>query len=146
MSIASVVSDAPRQLHEPIEVRADDAVFGRRLRHFREAVQLAVGGLLDVLGHLRLVDLLAQLVGLGLLRIDFAELFLNRAQLLAQVELALILLHLALDVGLDLVAELDDLELFGEQHRELAHALCGVALFEERLAVAVSRRIVEAMK
>ena len=62
------------------------------------------------------VDLLAQLVGFGLLRIDFAELFLNRAQLLAQIELALILLHLALDVALDLVTQLDDLELLGEEH------------------------------
>ncbi len=94
---------APRQLHEPVEVGADDAVLGRRLRHFRQPVELAVRGLADLLGHLRLVDLLAQFVGLGLLRIGLAQLFLNRAQLLAQIELALILLHLALDVGLDLV-------------------------------------------
>ena len=77
----------------------------------------------------------AQLVGLGLLRIDFAEFFLNRAQLLAQVELALVLFHLALDVALNFVAELDDFEFLGEQHRQLAHALGGVALFEQRLAV-----------
>ena len=81
------------------------------------------------------VDLLAQLVRFGLLRIGLAELFLNRAQLLAQVELALILLHLALDVGLDLVTQLDDFELLGEEHRELAQPLLGVALFEDRLAV-----------
>ena len=81
------------------------------------------------------VDLRAQLVGLGLLRIDFAEFFLNRAQLLAQVELALILLHLALDVALDLVSQLDDFQLFGEQQRELAHALGGIALFEQRLTI-----------
>ena len=89
----------------------------------------------DVLGHLRFVDLLAQLVAFGLLRIGLAELFLNRAQLLAQIELALILLHLALDVGLDLVPELDDLELLGEEHRQLAQPLLGVALFEDRLTV-----------
>ncbi len=86
-------------------------------------------------GILRFVDLCAQLVVFGLLRIDFAQLFLNRAQLLAQIELALILLHLALDVALDLVSELDDFELFGEHQRKLAHALGGVAFFEQRLAV-----------
>ena len=136
----------PRQRHQPIEVRADDAVLGTRLRHFREPVELAVGRFLNLFGHLRGLDLLAQLVGFGLLRIDFAQLFLNRAQLLAQVELALILLHLALDVALNLVTQLDDFEFLGEQHRQLAHALGGVALFEQRLAIRVSRRIVEATK
>ena len=127
--------DVPRQRHEPIEIRADHAVFGTRLRHFREPVELAIGGLLHVGRHRRGVDLRAQLVGFGLLRIDLAELFLNRAQLLAQVELALILLHLALDVALNLVTELDDFELLGQQQRELAHALGGVALFEQRLTI-----------
>ena len=125
----------PRQLHEPIEIRADDAVLGAGLRNFRKTVQLAIGGLLDVLGHLGFVDLGAQLVVLGLLRIDLAELFLNRAKLLAQVELALVLLHFALDVALNLVPELDDFEFFGEHHRELAHPLARVALFEQRLTI-----------
>ncbi len=125
----------PRELDEPIEVRADHAVLGARRRHFREPVELAVGGLADFLGHLRFVDLLAQLVRLGLLRIGLAEFFLDRAQLLAQIELALVLLHLALDVGLDLVAELDDFELLRQEHRQLAHPLLGVALFEDRLPV-----------
>ena len=125
----------PRQRHEPIEVRANDAVLRARLRHFRETVELAIGGLLHVFGHRGGVDLRAQFVRLGLLRIDFAELFLNRAQLLAQIELALILLHLALNVALNLVTELDDFELLGEQQRQLAHALCGVALFEQCLPV-----------
>ena len=70
-----------------------------------------------------------------MLRIGLAEFFLNRAQLLAQVELALILLHLALDVGLDLVAQFDHFQFLGKQHREPAHALGRVALFEQRLTV-----------
>ena len=53
---------------------------------------------------------LTEFVRLGLLGIGLAELFLNGTKLLAKVELALILFHLALDVGLDLVAELDDFE------------------------------------
>jgi hypothetical protein len=70
-----------------------------------------------------------------LLRIDFAELFLYRAQLLAKIELALVLLHLALDVALNLVPELDDLQLLGKKHRQLAHALGRIAFLEKRLAV-----------
>ena len=56
--------------------------------------------------------------------------------MLAQVELALILLHLALDVGLDLVTQFDDLELYRQEQRELTQPLLGVALFEDRLAIA----------
>ena len=62
----------PRQLHQPIEVGADDAVFGTGLRDFRETVELTIGCLLGVFRHLGFVDLGTQLVVLGLLRIDFA--------------------------------------------------------------------------
>ncbi len=127
--------DAPRQLREPVEVRANHAVLGRCRRDFGEPVELALRRLLHVLGHVRVVDLLAQLVRFGLLRIGFAELFLDRPHLLAKVELALVLLHLALDVGLDLVAQLDDFELLGDHAREHAQPLRGVALFEDRLTV-----------
>ena len=125
----------PRQRDQPVEIRANDAVFGAGLRHFRKTVEFAIGSLLHVLGHAGAIDLLAQLVEFGELRIDLTEFFLNRAKLLAQVELALILLHLALDVALDLMSQFDDFELLGEQHRELAHALGRVALFEQRLPI-----------
>ena len=69
------------------------------------------------------------------MRINLAEFLLYSAQLLAQVKLALIFFHLALDVALNLVTELDDLQLFGEEQRELAHALGGVALFEQGLPI-----------
>ena len=53
---------------------------------------------------------LPQLLQLGQLGIALAQLLLERLQLLAQEELALALLHLGLDLRLDLRAELDDLE------------------------------------
>ena len=54
----------------------------------------------DLLGQLRLLDLLEQLDRFLLARIRLAELRLDRAQLLAQIELALVLLDL--DLGLAL--------------------------------------------
>ena len=125
----------PRQSGQPVEIRPDHAVLRTCLRNFRQTVQLAVGGLLYVLGHPGGVDLLAQFVELGELRVDFAEFFLNGTQLLAEVKLALVLLHLALDVALNLVAQLDDFQFLGEQHREFAHPLGRVSLFEEGLTV-----------
>jgi hypothetical protein len=126
---------APRQLHEPIEIGANHAVFGTCLRHFGKPVELTISRLFRVLRHLGFVDLGAQLVVFGDLRIDLAQFFLNRTQLLAQVELALILLHLALNVALNLVAEFDHFEFLGEQQREFTHPARGVTLFEQRLPI-----------
>ena len=79
------------------------------------------------------VDPLAQLVDLGLLLVALAELALDRLQLLAQVVLALALLHLRLDLGLDLRPELDHLELAGEDLREPAQPARDVDLLEQLL-------------
>ncbi len=125
----------PWQRHQPIEVGTNHAVLGARLWNFREPVEFAVGRLLHVGRHRRAVDLRSKLVVLGLLRIDFAKLFLDCAQLLTEIELALVFLHLALNVALNLVAQLDDLQLLGKKHRQLAHALGRVAFFEKRLPV-----------
>ena len=95
--------------------------------------KLALGRFAGVLGQLRRLDLLAQLVDLGLLLVLLAELLLDRLQLLAEEELALALVDLGLDLGLDLGAELDDLELAGEDPREVAQALGDVDLFEQLL-------------
>src|SRR5579872_6453029 len=81
---------APRELDDPIQVRANDAVLGRRLRNFRKPVKLAIRGLLRIFRELRVVDLLAKLVDIGLLRIGLAQLVLNCAQLLTEIELALV--------------------------------------------------------
>ena len=56
-------------------------------------------------------DLLAQLVDLGLLRVVLAQLALDRLELLAQDVLALGLVHLGLDLGLDPALQLEDLDL-----------------------------------
>ena len=56
---------------------------------------------LDLLGHAGGLDLVAQLVDLGLLRVVLTQLALDGLELLAQDVLALGLVHLGLDFGLD---------------------------------------------
>ena len=70
---------------------------------------------------------------LRLLGVALAELVLDRLQLLAQEVLPLGALHLGLDLGLDLRAELDDLELPVEDDRGLAEALLDIELLEQQL-------------
>ena len=86
-----------------------------------------------LLGQSGRLDPLAQLVDLGLLLVLLAELVLDRLQLLAQEVLALALVDLRLDLGLDLGAELDHLELAGEDLREAAQPLGDVDLLEQLL-------------
>ena len=79
------------------------------------------------------LDLLAQFVDFGLLLVALPELVLDRFQLLAQEELALAFVDLRLDLRLDLGAELDHLELAGEDLREVAQAGGDVDLLQQLL-------------
>ena len=78
-------------------------------------------------------QLLAQLAGLGRRLVELAELVLDRLELLAQDELALALLDLALDLRLDLGADRDDLELAGEQLDQAPQPPGDVDLLEQLL-------------
>src|SRR4030095_12624871 len=62
-----------------------------------------------------------------------AELLLDRLQLLAQEVLALALVQLGLDLGLDPRAELEHLELTAHDHRELPKTLLDVGELEQAL-------------
>ena len=86
-----------------------------------------------MLGKLGRLDPLAQLVDLGLLLVPLPQLVLNRFHLLAQEELPLPLVHLRLDLGLDLGPQLHHLALAGEELREVAEPLGDVDLFEQLL-------------
>jgi hypothetical protein len=70
--------------------------------------------LLHVLGHAGGFDLLAQLLGLALAFVLLAQFLLDGLHLLAQVVVALRLLHLVLHLGLDLGAQLLHLDLLGQ--------------------------------
>ncbi len=87
---------------------------------WREALELVIGRLADLVGQHELVELGAQLVDLGLLLVGLAELLLDGLELLAQKVLALRLVDLGAHVGLDLGAQLEHLELARQDAGELA--------------------------
>ena len=123
----------PRQREDPVEVRADDAVLGGGGREALEPVHLARRRLGGVLGQVLGRELLEQLVDLGLVVVDLAELLLDRLQLLTEEELALGLVDLARDLRLDLRAELRHLDLAPEDRRDPAQPLLDVGRLEQLL-------------
>ena len=123
----------PGEVEEPVEVGPDHAVLGGGRGEPLEPAELAVGDPARLLGQRRALDPLPQLVDLGLLLVALAELLLDRAELLAQVVLALALVDPLLDLGLDLGAELDHLELAGEDLGEPAEPDADVDLLEDLL-------------
>ena len=105
----------PRQLDHPVEVGAHHVRLGPVGVHALQAAQLAHGLGERLLGQLRLLDLRAVLLRLLDARVALAELGLDRAQLLAQVVLALTARHLVLRLGLDLGLDRGDVELAAQQ-------------------------------
>ena len=123
----------PRQRGDPLQVAADHAVLGRLRRQPLEARQLSLRDRPGVLRQVRLLELPAELLGLGLLLVDLAQLLLDRAELLAEEVLALAALHLGMDLGLDPAADLDQLELAGEDLGQEPQPPRDVALLEQAL-------------
>ena len=121
----------PGQGDEPVHVSPDDADLGRGRRDPAHAVDFLERPSLDFLGHAGRFDLLAKLVDLGLLGILLAELALNCLQLLAQDVFPLGLVHLGLDLGLDLALQLEDLDLPAQEIRDELEPLEDVARLEQ---------------
>ena len=108
-------------------------MLGRRLRQLLEPRQLAVGLAPDLLRQGDRGELLAQVLHLGLRRVALAELVLDRLELLAQDVLALRLVELGLDLGLDPRADRDHLELAREDLGQAPQPAADVALLEQGL-------------
>src|SRR5690606_6796927 len=121
----------PRQLDEPVEIGADHRVLACPFGHALQALQFLARLLLDFLRHVRLDDELFQLLDLGGAVVAFAQLLLDRAHLLAQHVLALLLAQRLLGLLVDLLRELEDLEPAGEELRHLVEALLDVERLEE---------------
>jgi hypothetical protein len=123
----------PRQRGHPLEVSARNHVLGRGRGHFLEPLQLAVALLARLGGHLRLFDLLAQLLDFGDGVVGFAQFLVNRLQLFAQQVFTLALAHLLLDLLLNLRAQLEHFALATQFAHERLQALVHVGRFEQFL-------------
>ena len=123
----------PRQRDDPVEIGARHRVLGGGGRHLRQPVELAQRFLLHRLGQPGGIDLLAQLLDVLGLVVAFAELPLNRLQLLAQEVVALVLADLRLHLRLDLRAELEHLELLDQEPVEVVEAGADVERLEHFL-------------
>ena len=127
--------DVPGQADQPVHVGPDDADLGRGRRDPAHPVDFLDRAGLDLVRHAGGLDLVAQLVDLGLLRVVLAQLALDGLELLAQDVLALGLVHLGLDLGLDPALQLEDLDLVGEEVGDELEALDDVDRLEHLLAL-----------
>ena len=123
----------PRKRGHPFQIGACNHVFRGSRCHLREALQLALAFLLGLSGHSRLFHFLAKLFDLGLPIIGFAELFLNRLHLFAKQELALRLIHLFLNLLVNLVAQLEHFALFRQLIDQSLQPLLDAERFEQLL-------------
>ncbi|OPY14804.1 MAG: hypothetical protein A4E69_00974 [Syntrophus sp. PtaB.Bin138] len=101
--------------------------------HPGEPVQFALRLLLRLLRQVLFRDFLAVLLDLDLGLVRFAQLLLDRLELLAEIIFPLALVHVALDLGLDLAAQLQDLDLMIDQTGHLLEALLDVQGFQNPL-------------
>ena len=97
----------PGHPDQPVKVISRDRCFGRHRWHGVKAFELLNGLFFDVLRHLRVVDLLSQVVGFVSAVFLAAQLFVNRLHLLVQVVLLLGFLHLLLDARLNAAVNLE---------------------------------------
>lgn len=130
----------PGHLAEPLEVVADHAGLRRALRNPIQAIEFAPSLVEHRLGHLGLVDPAAQVLQLGGPAVGLAELLLNGLELLLEVVLALRLVDLLADVGLNLAGKLEDLELVVERGVDLAQPIGDVEGLEQFLFLGHAER------
>src|SRR5690606_30200173 len=123
----------PRQAGQPVEIRADDAIFSRLRWQLRQPVKLAIGFLERFLGHARFVDLAPVFLDLDRLFIALAQFALDGLQLLAQIVLALHLFHLALGFALNLAAQFEHFQLFAKNGDQAAQLGFGTVQFQHGL-------------
>ena len=125
----------PRQRDDPVEVRARDVVFARLRRHFLEPVELALRLLVRLLGQVEFLDALAEILPFRRAFVRLAELLLDRFELPAQDELALVLVELGLDLRGDLGGEFGGLEFAAEVDVDFAEPFRDVDRLQALLAL-----------
>ncbi len=104
----------PRQHGKPFNVVARERIVGGHRRHARQPAQFLQRFFLHFIGHARFFDFLLQIFDVALAFVLLTQFLLDRLHLLAQVILALRLLHAILHFALNLVAQLLDFEFLGQ--------------------------------
>ena len=133
MSIAVSRAGRPRQLDQPVEIRADHRVLAGALGHALETLQLLARLLFDFLRHLRLGDRLVELGDLRRALVALAQLLLDRAHLLAQQVLALGVVDRALRALVDLARDLQHFDAVRKQLEQLVEPRLQVERLQQRL-------------
>ena len=128
---------APGQRDQPVEVVAHHGGLGRHRRHHLDLLELARRLLRGLRAHPGGLDARPQLVDLGLELVLLAEFLLDRLHLLDEVVLLLGLLHLLLDLAVDLALHEHDLDLGTEDEQQLFEPLAGAGGLEQGLLVLV---------
>ena len=124
---------APRQLGQPVQIRAQHRVLAGGLGHALQALEFLARVLFDLFRHAGLGDGLGDFLHLGRLIVGFAQLFLDGFELLAQHELALALVQLLAGLLGDVARDPQHLDAPREQFGHARQALRQVHQFEDFL-------------
>ncbi len=122
----------PRELRDPLEIRADHLRLHRLATRALQAPQLALDLGAGLLRQLELHELVPQLGHLAA-RVVVPELLLNRLELLAQIHLALALPQLLLHLRLDLLLGLEQADLPLDVHEHPAEPLLDAQRLQQPL-------------
>ena len=123
----------PGQFHHPVKVGADHRILARALGRAGEALQFLARLLFHVLGHFRRDDRFLEFGDFRSTLFTFAELLLDRAQLLAQQVLAVPVVDRLLRALVDLARDLEHFDAVRQQVKELIEARLKVERLEQLL-------------
>ncbi len=124
----------PRQVGDPLQVRANDLSLRRLTVYALESPELATHLLASFFRQLQVLESFAQFLYLGV-AVLLAELATDRPQLLAQVDLSLSLAQLLLDLGANVFLRFEHGDLSIEMHQDATQAELDRCGLEELLLV-----------
>src|ERR1700674_3990069 len=125
----------PGQDGQPLDIVSRDRIIRRHRRHARQASEFLQRFFLHFIGHARGFDFLFWFFGVTLAFVLLAQFFLDRLHLLAQVILALRLLHTILHFRLDLVPQLLHFQFFGQVLIDFSQPHADIARLQRLLLV-----------
>ena len=123
----------PGQFTHPLQIIADHLVIRGGGRRALEAVQLPVRLLLGVGGQLRFLQFELNLVDLPEAVVRFPQFLLQRLDVLPEVKILLGLVHLALDLGLNLFPQFQDFQFPVDEDQNFMQAFLDVNGLQQAL-------------